>query len=177
MDTTAEGMRRSSPDSEAKFRLSLAEGFRGEARQDLSRARGRSCVDNSRPLRRCEGRARIAGACRPAHNPAVLPRKALEEGTRSQAERLTECARLLGPDIHAQSDCGDEATWKTPWEISSESDAKEALALADDAVPGEGGCRRRRCSVTPLRGSSGGDGEGAYASAPVAVCNAAGGLG
>ncbi|MDR7523660.1 MAG: hypothetical protein QN168_14500 [Armatimonadota bacterium] len=73
------------------------------------------------------------------HNPAVLLRKALEEGrfpaeVRARVERITECARLLGPDIHAQSDYGAEAAWKTPWELFSEADAKQALALADEAV-------------------------------------------
>ncbi|MDR7535854.1 MAG: HEPN domain-containing protein [Armatimonadota bacterium] len=141
LGTEAEGMRRSSPGSESAYRLNLAEGFLNEARQDLGIARWRSCVDNSQLAVENAGKAVLAllGPLGRTHNPAVLLRKALEEGrfpaeVRARVERITECARLLGPDIHAQSDYGDEAAWKTPWELFSEADAKQALALADEAV-------------------------------------------
>jgi HEPN domain-containing protein len=134
-------MRRSSAGSESEYRLSLAEGFLDEARQDLGLARWRSCVDNSQLAVENAGKAALAllGPLGRTHNPSVLLRKALEEGrfpaeVRARVERITECARLLGPDIHAQSDYGDEAAWKTPWELFSEADAGQALALADEAV-------------------------------------------
>lgn len=134
-------MKRTPPGSEAEYRLNLAEGFLGEARQDLGLARWRSCVDNSQLAVENAAKAALAvlGPVGRTHNPAVLLRKALEEGrfpedARAQAERITECARLLGPDIHAQSDYGDEAAWKTPWELFSEADAKQAVTLADEAV-------------------------------------------
>lgn len=136
-----EGMRQTPPGSEAEYRLNLAEGFLEEARQDLGLGRWRSCVDNSQLAVENAGKAALAllGPLGRTHNPAVLLRKALDEGrfredARAQVERITECARLLGPDIHAQSDYGDEAGWKTPWELFSEADARQALALADEAV-------------------------------------------
>ncbi len=137
----AEAMRWTPPGSEAEYRLNLAEGFLVEARQDLHLERWRSCVDNSQLAVENAAKATLAllGPLGRTHNPAVLLRKALQEGrflqgVRAQVERITECARLLGPDIHAQSDYGDEAGWKTPWELFSEADAKQALGLADEAV-------------------------------------------
>jgi HEPN domain-containing protein len=136
-----EGMRRTPPGSEAEYRLKLAEGFLEEARQDLNLERWRSCVDNSQLAVENAGKAVLAllGPLGRTHNPAVLLRNGLQEGrfpaeVRARIERITECARLLGPDIHAQSDYGDEAAWKTPWELFSEADARQALALADEAV-------------------------------------------
>jgi HEPN domain-containing protein len=141
LGTKAEGMRRMPPGSEAEYRLSLAEGFLHEARQDLDLARWRSCVDNSQLAIENAAKTALAllGPLGHTHNPAVLLRKALQEGrfpqdARARVERITECARFLGPDIHAQSDYGDEAAWKTPWELFSEADAKQALGLANEAV-------------------------------------------
>jgi HEPN domain-containing protein len=141
LDAEPEGMRRMPPGSEAEYRLSLAEGFLREARQDLDLARWRSCVDNSQLAVENAAKAALAllGPLGRTHNPAVLLRKALQEGrfpedAQARVERITECARLLGPDVHAQSDYGDEAAWKTPWELFGEADAKQALRLADEAV-------------------------------------------
>jgi len=53
---------------------------------------------------------------------------------RSLVERLIECAKLLGPAIHVQSDYGDEIHWRTPWELFDESVAQQALSLAEEAV-------------------------------------------
>lgn len=48
--------------------------------------------------------------------------------------KLVDCAELLGPDVHIQSDYGDEIGGRTPWELFDESDAATALGLAEDAV-------------------------------------------
>ncbi len=109
-----------------------------EARQDLDLHRWSSCVGNSQIAVRNAVKAALLGPVGRTR-PGVLLRKALQEGrfpedVRAQAERITECTRLLGPDIHAQSDYGDEAAWKTPWGLFSEADAKQALAMADEAV-------------------------------------------
>jgi len=45
-----------------------------------------------------------------------------------------DCAELLGPDLHAASDYGAEATGQTPWELFSQDDAQQALDLAEKAV-------------------------------------------
>jgi HEPN domain-containing protein len=129
------------PRSEAEYRLSLAEGFLEEARQDFTLGRWRACVDNSQLAVENAAKAVLAllGPVGRTHNPAVLLRRALQEGRfpgdiREPVEQITEYARLLGPDVHAQSDYGDEGSWKTPWELFGESDAKEALAIADQAL-------------------------------------------
>jgi len=41
---------------------------------------------------------------------------------------------MLGFDIHVQTDCGDEMGGLTPWELFNESDARQALAMAEEAV-------------------------------------------
>jgi HEPN domain-containing protein len=41
---------------------------------------------------------------------------------------------LLGPQVHIQSDYGDEVAERTPWELFGEPDAQKALALAEEAV-------------------------------------------
>jgi len=47
---------------------------------------------------------------------------------------VAQCAELLGPDVHVQSDYGDEIGRRTPWELFDEADAKQALSIAEDAV-------------------------------------------
>ena len=63
-------------------------------------------------------------------------REALAEGEfpgeiSFRVERLAECAELLGPDIHVQSDYGDEAGGRTPWELFDQDSARQALDLAE----------------------------------------------
>jgi HEPN domain-containing protein len=73
------------------------------------------------------------------HNPAVQLRQALADGLfggadRHRALRLAERSEAMGPDVHIQTDYGDEAGGRTPWELFSECDARKALALAEEAV-------------------------------------------
>jgi HEPN domain-containing protein len=121
--------------------LTLGQGFLSEARQDLALERWRSCVDNCQLATENAAKSVLAvlGPVGRTHNPAVLLRKALAEGrfasqARPAVERIAEFARLLGPDVHAQSDYGDEVAWRTPWEMFTQSDAERALELADEAV-------------------------------------------
>ncbi len=51
----------------------------------------------------------------------------------TRAQRLTEHAEMLGPDVHIQTDYGDEPGGRTPWELFSEADARRALATAERA--------------------------------------------
>jgi len=129
------------PSDEARYRLRLAEGFASEARQDISLGRWRSCVDNSQLAVENAAKAALAlfGPVGRTHRPAPLLREALEAGDFSDsaadlAERLAENAELLGPDIHIESDYGDEANWRTPWELFTADDAQSALTMAEDAV-------------------------------------------
>ena len=126
---------------QARYRIRLAEGFLGEARQDMTLRRWRSCVDNSQLA--VENAAKVAlallGPVGRTHNPATLLRQALADNrfpqeTQVNVEQIAECAELLGPDIHVESDYGDETGWQTPWELFDESDAYQALNSAESAV-------------------------------------------
>ena len=128
-----------SPDME--FRDKLAVGFLLEARQDLDLKRWRSCVDNSQLS--VENAAKMAfgifGSAAKNHRPALALRRLIKEGRfpaaiQPAAERLAECADLLGPETHVQSDYGDETTGLTPWEIFGEEEARETLAIAEEAL-------------------------------------------
>jgi HEPN domain-containing protein len=126
---------------EVGFRLRLAEGFLAEARQDRELGRWRSCVDNSQLAVENAAKAALAllGPVSRTHSPAIPLREAVAGGrfaasVQALAERLALCAELLGPDLHAQSDYGDEALDKTPWELFGPEDAAQALALAEEAV-------------------------------------------
>jgi HEPN domain-containing protein len=126
---------------QAQFRLRLAEGFLQEARQDIEVRRWRSCVDNSQ-LAAEHAAKTVLGLLGPigrTHKPFVFLRQALREGRfaeslRERIERMAECAELLGPDVHVKSDYGDEDSLKVPWELFGESDARQALELAEEAV-------------------------------------------
>jgi HEPN domain-containing protein len=126
---------------EASYRLRLVLGFLQEARQDFNLERWRSCVDNSQLATENAAKAVLAllGPVGRTHNPSLLLREALAEGEfpgeiSPQVERLAECAEFLGPDIHVQSDYGDEACGRTPWELFDRESAQEALSLANEAA-------------------------------------------
>ncbi|GIV84818.1 MAG: hypothetical protein KatS3mg052_1825 [Candidatus Roseilinea sp.] len=126
---------------EAHYRLRLAEGFLEEARQDVDLKRWRSALDNGQLAVEHAAKAVLAllGPVGRTHNPAVHLRAALEQGrfppSQSPAVRaLTEKAELLGPDVHIQTDYGDEVGGRTPWELFDEEDARQALQIAEEAL-------------------------------------------
>jgi HEPN domain-containing protein len=129
------------PSAESLYRLRLAEGFLDEARQDLALARWRSCVDNSQLAVENAAKAILAlvGPVGRTHRPGPLLRGALSRGgfgadQQTLALRVAELAELLGPDTHIESDYGDEANWRTPWELFDADDARAAHAMAEEAV-------------------------------------------
>ena len=126
---------------DSTYRLKVAQGFLNEARQDVDLQRWRSAMDNSQLA--VENAAKtvlgLLGPVGRTHNPAVQLRQALDEGLfaapqTDQVLHLAQLAELLGPDIHMQTDYGDEAGGRTPWELFNESDARQALAIAEEAV-------------------------------------------
>ena len=126
---------------ETQFRIRLVEGFLEEAHQDLASRRWRSCIDNSQLATENAAKALLAilGPVGRTHKPAVLLREALDRGRFPQSivqqvELVAQCAELLGPDVHVQSDYGDEIGWRTPWELFDEADAQQALSIAEDAI-------------------------------------------
>jgi HEPN domain-containing protein len=126
---------------QAAYRLKLARGFLEEARQDANLSRWRSAVDSAQLAVENAAKAvlTMAGRIGRTHNPATQVRRLIEEGRfdagfSERLERLAELAELLGPDIHVQTDYGDEVGGRTPWELFDESDAREALAISEEAV-------------------------------------------
>ena len=135
---------------QANYRLRLARGFLGEARQDAELERWRSAVDSAQLSVENDAKAglALAGRIGRTHNPSTQIRRAIEE-ERFDAElsdrlrRLAELAEFLGPDIHIQTDYGDEAEGRTPWELFTEGDARQALGIAEEAVGVAEGLIRR----------------------------------
>jgi|SRR5215207_5839360 len=126
---------------QAAYRLKLARGFLEEARQDAELGRWRSAVAGAQLAVENAGKAvlALAGSMGRTHNPATQLRRLIEERRLEAAhpedlERLAELAELLGPDIHVQTDYGDEVEGRTPWELFTEADAQQALTVAEEAV-------------------------------------------
>ncbi|MGH3088094.1 MAG: HEPN domain-containing protein [Rubrobacteraceae bacterium] len=126
---------------QANYRLRLARGFLDEARQDADLGRWRSAVDGAQLSVENAAKAglALAGRIGRTHNPATQIRRAIEEerfdaDLSEKLRRLAELSELLGPDIHIQTDYGDEAEGRTPWELFTEEDARQALAIVEEAV-------------------------------------------
>ena len=125
---------------QVSYRLKLAQGFLNEARQDVDLRRWRSAVDNAQLSVENAAKAALAllGPVGRTHNPAVLLRQALNQGafqgqSSERLQQLAEQAELLGADIHVQTDYGDEPGGRSPWELFSDADAHQALAVAERA--------------------------------------------
>ncbi len=125
----------------ASYRLKLARGFLEEARQDAGLGRRRCTVDGARLAVENAGKTALAlsGRIGRTHNPATQVRRLIAEGQldaeiSGRLERLAELTKLLGPDIHVQTDYGDEVGGRTPWELFEEEDARQALAIAGEAA-------------------------------------------
>ncbi len=124
-----------------RYRLRLAEGFLREAHHDLALQRWRSCVDNSQLAVENAAKVFLAylGPVGRTHNPAELLRRALQEREfpeewYADVEQMADYARQLGPDVHAQTDYGDEEAGRTPWELFDEPSAQQAVRIAEEAV-------------------------------------------
>ena len=48
----------------------------------------------------------------------------------SAVQQLAEASRPLGPQLHVQTDYGDEFIGRSPWELFGEEEAREVAALA-----------------------------------------------
>lgn len=126
---------------QVSYRLKLVRGFLDEARQDVTLGRWRSAVDNAQLSVENAAKAVLAilGPVGRTHNPAALLRQVLDQGAFSgekseRVRQLAEQAELLGPVIHLQTDYGDEPGGRSPWELFSEDDARQALATAERAA-------------------------------------------
>ena len=127
--------------SDAEYRLRVAQGFLDEARQDVALRRWRSAVDNAQLAVENAAKSVLAllGPVGRTHNPAVQLGQALSDSRlplheRDDVRRLAEQAEMLGPDIHVQTDYGDEMGGRTPWELFDDTDARQSVAIAEEAV-------------------------------------------
>jgi len=126
---------------DADYRLRLAEGFLAEAEQDYRLKRWRAVVDNSQLAAENAAKAVLALVRPPSrvHDPGPLLLDALTQGLfreeqAATVKALAECAEALGPDVHIQTDYGDETGGLTPWELFDNDDANRALELARQAA-------------------------------------------
>ena len=128
--------------SPVTYRLRLAQGFLQEAEQDASLGRWRACIAHAQLAVENALKAVIAlfAPVPRTHAPADVLSMMLEEGDIPQTMRadVQELVNIVqGLDlaaIHVQTDYGDETHGLTPWELFSEEDAREALAIARRVV-------------------------------------------
>ena len=81
----------------------------------------------------------LVGPVGRTHNPAVQLRKTLLDNVfgvpyHDLVRRLAELAEMMGHDVHVQTDYGDEMGGRTPWELFDETDACQAVAMAEEAI-------------------------------------------
>lgn len=140
---------------EADYRLRMAEGFLGEAGHNLQHELWRSCVDNAQLVAENAAQAVLSllGPLGRTYDPgallvAALERRQFPEGIDDLVRQIARCARTLGPQVHIESDYGDEAMRGTPWELFDRASAESALPLAEEAVM----LARRVVGAGPVRG-------------------------
>lgn len=123
---------------DACYRLELAEGFLGEARQDLDLDRFRSCVDHAQLSIENAAKAVIAlfGPVGKTHEPwrelkTLLDKEVIPQQLREHVERLVTLAARYGLKEHFLTDYGDEVRLLSPWQLFDQEDAAEALETAE----------------------------------------------
>jgi HEPN domain-containing protein len=116
------------------YRFLLAEGFLGEADEDLRLKRWRSCVSGSNL---CIDNCGIAvlmlfGVSRTTHHPEKHLPQLLAEGTVS--EEVAELIRALLPELELHDShekmlakYGRETAYQSPWDIFTEEQARKAF--------------------------------------------------
>jgi HEPN domain-containing protein len=123
------------------FRLELARGFLGEAQQDFRLRRWRATVSHAQLAVENALKALI-GAFLPVpktHDPArvlleLIARQQIPPRWQKDVQQLAEMGRPLGPQLHVQTDYGDEFGGRLPWILFGEEDAREALTTAENIL-------------------------------------------
>jgi HEPN domain-containing protein len=122
---------------DVEYRLDLAKGFLEEAEEDYQLSRWRACVDNSQLSVENAGKAvlMLFGISPKTHDPARHLALLVKEST-IPTEILNRIRNalpdfiLLGLEEHFMTDYGDEASYRLPWEIFTETSASAALDAA-----------------------------------------------
>ena len=123
---------------DAEYRKRLASGFLEEARVNLKHQLWRSCVNNSQLSIENSGKMIIAlfEPVEKSHNPShqlkrLVDQKMLSHLFKPQADEIIPILDRFGIEEHFMTDYGDEATLTDPWSLFDESDAREALEMAE----------------------------------------------
>lgn len=126
---------------DALYRLQLAQGLLQEAQGSFAARLWRSCVDNSQLATENAAKAVLAlvGPVGRTHSPDVPLGQAIAEGrfqvsALPAAQRLSELAQQLGWQVHSAAAYGDEMARRTPWELFDEPYARNAVAMAEEAL-------------------------------------------
>lgn len=129
------------PTDDEHYRLDLAEKHLADAQRLLPLEMWRSSVDQSQMAAENAAKAALAllGPVGRTHDPAVLLHLAVTEGRFPEmlverVERLATCAERLGSQLHSLVTYGEEAARRTPWDLFKEEQARELIALAEEAV-------------------------------------------
>jgi HEPN domain-containing protein len=119
----------------------LARGFLREAQQDFDLHRWRSTVSHAQLSVENALKAVISLFLPVAktHDPArilleLVARRQIPPQWQPVVQKLAEMGQPLGPQLHVQTDYGDEFSGRLPWELFGEAEAKEALATAAEIV-------------------------------------------
>jgi HEPN domain-containing protein len=126
---------------EVSYRLALAKGFLGEAEQDLTLERWRSCVDNSQLAVENAGKTVLSlfGVPPKTHDPvkqiaAILREEDLPQEIRLPLQQMLPDLLALGKREHILTDYGDEDSFTLPWDLFTQESAKDALQTAQRCV-------------------------------------------
>ncbi len=125
------------------FRLALARGFLDEAQQDFSLHRWRAAVSHAQLAVENALKA-VVGVFLPVpktHDPArvlleLIARQQIPPRWQKDVQQLAEMGKLLGPQLHVQTDYGDEFGGRLPWVLFGEEEAREALTTAEKILAG-----------------------------------------
>jgi HEPN domain-containing protein len=120
------------------FRLALARGFLNEAQQDFSLGRWRATVSHAQLAVENALKA-VIGVFLPVpktHDPArilleLIARQQIPPRWQKDVQQVAEMGEPLGPQLHVQTDYGDEFGGRLPWALFGEEEARETLTRAE----------------------------------------------
>ncbi|MGH7408836.1 MAG: HEPN domain-containing protein [Candidatus Methylomirabilales bacterium] len=123
--------------------MRLARGFLQEAEQVYDLRRWRSCVDNAQMSVENAAKAILAffGPLAKTHEPGTHLRNVIEGGRLVGAatetlKQLIETFDAVGAEKRFLTRDGDEATYRDPWSLFGETDARRALETARRCTSG-----------------------------------------
>mgnify|MGYP001125012848 CR=1 FL=1 len=133
------------PRNDARYRLTLAEGYLDKAERFYREASWHDCVRDAQAAIENAGKAIVAcfTPVEKTYEPAEQIRVLLDEGAvpgpvHAMVVEALPSIEALGWKEHIQATYGDEATFTPPWELFNETQAESALTAARRAVVAAG---------------------------------------